>query len=280
MRLARKDGRDETMRRNPKRALLVGFAAAFAWTLSLRIHPMTIPPSAAPGAAPALAGSALSSGKGSRAVVPSHPVGATKGSSAAAPSTSAPTSAPRSPTSPSPQGPLQFHVVANSNRPSDQAAKLAVRSRTLATLAPSLESAVSEDQALRRAERLAPLLQTEADAILQELGRSYDARVVVGKAWVPDKTWGSVQLPAGVYPTLTILLGRAQGQNWWCVVFPPLCLVNPTAAVIQNVPPTGPEELGQAAMQGKARGHVVKLEPKAAKPARSFLGELLTLLFG
>lgn len=235
------------MRRTPKRALLVGFAAVFAWTLSLRLHPLLAQP--APGA-PAIA----------------HTV---------APSPGRIASTTRAPS----QGPVQFHVVANSNAPDDQAAKLAVRSRTLATLAPALESASSEAQALRRARRLEPLLTTEADTMLRELGRPYDARVVVGRAWVPEKTWGAVRLPQGTYPTVTILLGQAKGQNWWCVVFPPLCLVNPTAAVMQNVPSTGPEFLGRTFPPAAGSRHVSARRPDRG-PLQSFLGELVSLFFG
>ncbi len=243
------------MRRTPKRALLVGFAAAFAWTLSLRIHPLTVAPPTGERATPALAKTVRPTSPGSGILRPAGSL--------------------------APQA-LQFHVVANSNRPVDQAVKLAVRTRLLETLAPALEEATGEGDALRRAERMAPALQRETDQVLRELGQSYQARVVVGKAWVPNKTWGSVKLPAGIYPTLTVLLGQAQGQNWWCVVFPPLCLVNPAAAVMQNVPPTGPERLLGGALHhthaGREPAHGVHVHPGSG--IASFFGSLMNLLFG
>lgn len=239
------------MRRTPKRALLVGFAAVFAWTLSLRLHPLlTQPAPGTPTIAHTLAATARD-GRSERTVAT--------------------------------ESPLQFHVVANSNLPADQAAKLAVRSRALATLAPALESSSSQAEALGRARRLGPAITTEADAILRELGRPYDARVVVGRAWVPDKTWGDVRLPAGTYPTVTILLGQAKGQNWWCVVFPPLCLVNPTASVMQNVPPTGPEYLGRTAPPGdasRAAAGAGAVTRHRRSPLQAFVGEIVNLLFG
>jgi stage II sporulation protein R len=89
-----------------------------------------------------------------------------------------------------------------------------------------------------------------ADATLARLGLPYRAQVKVGWQPMPPKVWGSVALPAGTYPTVTVLLGRAQGQNWWCVVFPPLCLLDPAYAVSQSVPPSAPLA-GPVRLQGR-----------------------------
>lgn len=247
------------MRRTPKRTLVVGLAAAFAWTLSLRSHPLGAwPPPMRTRAAWATTGAPL------RLVARAGQVG----------QASLPRSGPAA-------LPLQFHVVADSDAPADQAAKLAVRSRLLATLASTLAGSPDEAAAMARARELAPVLTRQADMVLAALGRPYRARVVVGMRSEPAKVWGQVHLPAGTYPSLTVVLGAGRGQNWWCVVFPPLCLVNPAFAVDQNVPPSGPLFQGiPSRVRGHLRAGTGSSRPSSDQGVGGFFRAVVSFLFG
>ncbi len=107
---------------------------------------------------------------------------------------------------------IRLHVVANSDSPEDQAEKLLLRDRALALLAPLLRGCADRDEALETI-----LSHREA---LEALG---DATVQVGTEYYPTRRYGSFSLPAGEYLSLRIVMGEGRGQNWWCVVFPPLC---------------------------------------------------------
>jgi stage II sporulation protein R len=138
---------------------------------------------------------------------------------------------------------IRFHVVANSDSPRDQAAKLLVRDRLMEVLAPALADVTVPAKARSWIREHRKLLVAQADAALREAGLAYGARVDLGWASFPAKTMGDLTLPGGVYPALTVVLGAGRGQNWWCVVFPPLCLADREAAASWNEPPSGPEAL-------------------------------------
>ena len=131
---------------------------------------------------------------------------------------------------------IRFHVVANSDAPEDQAVKLAVRDALLAELQPLLRRAASRGQAWRFLEEDRAGLRRTADTVLASYRAGYRAAVVLGTARFPAKAYGGLLLPAGRYPSLRVVLGRGRGHNWWCVLFPPLCLVNASSAVGHSEP--------------------------------------------
>jgi stage II sporulation protein R len=131
---------------------------------------------------------------------------------------------------------IRFHVVANSDAPRDQAVKLAVRDALLAQLQPLLRRAASRGQAWHLLEEDRAGLRRTADTVLTSYRVGYRAGVVLGTARFPAKAYGGLLLPAGRYPSLRVVLGRGRGHNWWCVLFPPLCLVNASSAVGHSEP--------------------------------------------
>ncbi len=131
---------------------------------------------------------------------------------------------------------IRFHVVANSDAPADQAVKLAVRDALLAELQPLLRRAASRGQAWRLLEEDRAGLRRTADTVLASYRAGYRAAVFLGTARFPAKAYGGLLLPAGRYPSLRVVLGRGRGHNWWCVLFPPLCLVNASSAVGHSEP--------------------------------------------
>ncbi len=107
---------------------------------------------------------------------------------------------------------IRLHVVANSDSPADQAEKLQMRDRVLALLSPMLAGCGSREDAI-------DIILSHISE-LEDLG---DVSVALGTEYYPTRVYGSFSLPAGEYTSLRVTLGAGQGQNWWCVVFPPLC---------------------------------------------------------
>ena len=107
---------------------------------------------------------------------------------------------------------MRLHVVANSDSPEDQAEKLQLRDRALALLAPLLADCGSREEAV-------DIILSHCDE-LEALG---DVSVRVEREYFPTRRYAAFSLPAGEYTALRLTLGDGAGQNWWCVVFPPLC---------------------------------------------------------
>ncbi len=122
---------------------------------------------------------------------------------------------------------MRLHVRANSNSEEDQAVKLLVRDAIIEQLG-DMDGARTYEQAQAYIEaHLDNLIQT-ANQVLQQAGKPYTASATIGTAQFPQKVYGGVVFPAGTYNALRMNLGTGEGENWWCVLFPPLCLVEPT----------------------------------------------------
>lgn len=125
---------------------------------------------------------------------------------------------------------LRLHIVANSTSGRDLAAKIAVRDALVAYLGPRLGGARTGAQAAAVVAPLQGALQEVADQTLQGYGLRYGARVRVGWAQIVARGSPAGRLAAGRYPTVLVLLGSARGQNWWCLLFPQLCVSGRAAA--------------------------------------------------
>jgi len=121
---------------------------------------------------------------------------------------------------------LRLHVIASSNSALDQRAKLYVRDKLLEAGADLFDGSV--DAASAEAEITPRVAELEACArnALIELGLNYPVHVTVGEAYFNTRTYeqAGITLPAGRYRALRVVLGAGAGENWWCVMFPPLCL--------------------------------------------------------
>ena len=118
---------------------------------------------------------------------------------------------------------VRLHVLANSDSEADQALKLTVRDTVLAETEELLEGIESRDAAADVLRAQMPFLQRAAERTLAEQGSAYPVEVRLETAQFPTKEYDGFALPAGEYLALRVLIGEAAGQNWWCVVFPPLC---------------------------------------------------------
>ena len=124
---------------------------------------------------------------------------------------------------------LRFHVLANSNSESDQELKLKVRDHVLEVWKTLGKSADSADDAQNIAIKELTLLREAALDIVNEEGYDYDVTVSCGVYPFPEKSYGNVTLPEGNYNAIRVVIGEGKGDNWWCVMYPPLCFVEETA---------------------------------------------------
>lgn len=132
------------------------------------------------------------------------------------------------------QSVLRLHVLANSDNAADQLLKLRVRDRLLADGAPLLAGAQNRDQAADLAKQQTAALQALAADELARAGSRLGVTCRVERAYFPTRVYGTVTLPAGEYTALRVVIGSGRGQNWWCVMFPPLCL--PAACPPEDAP--------------------------------------------
>lgn len=120
---------------------------------------------------------------------------------------------------------LRMHVVANSDSEEDQCLKLKVRD---AVLEAGKEYFDNSESAAQAEEKLIPVkdeLENVAKKVVEDNGFDYDVKVNIGNAYFPTKTYdGDVTLPAGEYEAVNVIIGTGNGHNWWCVMFPPMCL--------------------------------------------------------
>ena len=127
---------------------------------------------------------------------------------------------------------LRIHIRADSNAQDDQAVKYAVRDKVVEYLTPLVAFYTDKITALQGvAAHLTQIAQT-AEGVLREKGFAYGARAELKRETFPSRVYGEEILPAGEYDALVLYLGSGQGDNWWCVVYPPLCFASPNG---QNV---------------------------------------------
>lgn len=125
---------------------------------------------------------------------------------------------------------IRLHVVAASDSEKDQRIKLAVRDRIIEKISAYTEGIRDTDAAYGKIEELLPAICKAANEVLEEKGRQDRATVTIGEELYPERVYEDFTLPAGKYISLKITIGEGGGQNWWCILFPPLC----TAASVKS----------------------------------------------
>ena len=119
---------------------------------------------------------------------------------------------------------IRLHVLAESDSAEDQANKLAVRDAILPVAAQELDGCESRDSASARLAELIPTLEQVAERTLCQRGTDAVVTVTLGQEEYPTRAYEGFCFPAGEYLSLRVMIGEAKGQNWWCVLFPSLCL--------------------------------------------------------
>ena len=115
---------------------------------------------------------------------------------------------------------VRLHVIAASDEKGEQELKLRVRDNVLEYLTPVLDGADSPEDAQRIINEELPNIKAAAE----ECAEGRRVRVTLGAEYYPTREYESFSLPAGQYQSLRVILGEGEGHNWWCVVFPPLCV--------------------------------------------------------
>ena len=125
---------------------------------------------------------------------------------------------------------LRLHILANSDTLDDQLLKLQVRDAVLAALPPAVTEAATPDEAAADLQYALPALQQAADTALHRAHSPQTARLRLEQWDFAARDYGSFTLPGGAYTALRIELGEARGRNWFCVLYPALCVSGSTAA--------------------------------------------------
>ena len=125
---------------------------------------------------------------------------------------------------------VRLHVLANSDSEEDQTLKLKVRDALLEKTAPLLSSCSSREEACAALEAHMDELKQIAEEVIRAEGYDYPVTILLGEEEYPEKNYDSICFPSGKYTSLRVCIGNAEGQNWWCCLFPPLCLGNSTVS--------------------------------------------------
>lgn len=156
---------------------------------------------------------------------------------------------------------LRMHVIANSDSAEDQAVKLKVRDAVLEAGEDLFDGTLTAEGAEQVLDSDIERLQNAAQNVLTENGFDYGVRVEIGKDYFNTRTYdGEVTLPAGEYEAVRVILGEGKGQNWWCVMFPPMCLPAAEADTeISDVLTQNEEDVVKSNPKYEARFKIVEL---------------------
>ena len=129
---------------------------------------------------------------------------------------------------------FRLHVIANSDSKEDQNLKYKVRDAVLKYMNNLASDCTSKEDVIKLAYKYQDEFKAIAKKVIQENGYNYNVNIRIGNFEFPTKTYGDISLPAGFYDALRIEIGEAKGQNWWCVMFPPLCFIDVTSGVVPD----------------------------------------------
>lgn len=138
---------------------------------------------------------------------------------------------------------VRFHVIANSDAEVDQQVKLKVKDDVLEYMVPKLEVSTSKDETIKIIDENSEEIQHIAQETLHTYNMDNEVSVELETTFFPTKYYKNFSLPAGDYLALRVIIGNGQGKNWWCVLFPPLCLVDVKTEVSKEEYRNIPEEV-------------------------------------
>lgn len=129
---------------------------------------------------------------------------------------------------------FRLHVIANSDSKEDQNLKYKVRDHLLEYMNSICENCQSKEEAILIVEQHKDAFEQIANDTVKEEGYSYTININIGNFEFPTKRYGDISLPTGYYDALRVEIGEAKGQNWWCVMFPPLCFVDISSGIVPD----------------------------------------------
>lgn len=158
---------------------------------------------------------------------------------------------------------FRLHVVANSDKEEDQELKLDVKKTVVDYLSRRLGSGADLEETREYVLENLPEIERAALKTIEEQGKDYPISAVVEKTYFPDKTYGDCTFPAGEYEALNIRIGKGEGKNWWCVLYPSLCFIDDTWGIVSR---EKKEELREALTEEEFRA--VLEDPEEKKKVR------------
>ncbi len=126
---------------------------------------------------------------------------------------------------------LRLHIRANSNSEDDQQLKLKVRDAILNEFKYELSNSESKKDLIKIINKNEEKIIKVAKNVIAMNGYNYDVNLKIDETYIETRKYGEVYLPAGIYDALIIEIGSGEGDNWWCVLYPPLCYVEPTGSI-------------------------------------------------
>lgn len=129
---------------------------------------------------------------------------------------------------------LRLHIIANSDSSTDQELKLKVRDNIIEYINTLTSSYSDKKDVISMVNNHLDSFKEIALNTIKENGYNYDVNIEIGNFHFPTKSYGDISFPAGNYDALKIEIGDAIGQNWWCVLFPPLCFVHSSTGVVPD----------------------------------------------
>jgi len=129
---------------------------------------------------------------------------------------------------------FRLHVIANSDSQEDQNLKYIVRDKLIEYMNSISSDTKNKEEAILIAKEHTNDFYNIAKQTIKENGYDYDVNVEIGNFTFPTKTYGDISSPAGSYDALRVKIGESKGQNWWCVMFPPLCFVNVSSGILPD----------------------------------------------
>lgn len=127
---------------------------------------------------------------------------------------------------------FRLHVIANSDSTEDQNLKYIVRDELIKYMNEISQNCTTKQEIINLAQKNISNFESIAKKTIQQNGYDYNVSVEIGNFDFPTKSYGDITLPAGNYDSLRVKIGKAEGQNWWCVMFPPLCFVDVTSGIV------------------------------------------------
>lgn len=127
---------------------------------------------------------------------------------------------------------FRLHVIANSDSNEDQTLKYIVRDNLLNYMNTLTTDISSKEIAIKTVREHEKEFYNIAKKTILENGFNYDVKININYSYFPTKSYGDITLPAGYYDCLKVEIGEAKGQNWWCVMFPPLCFVDISTGIV------------------------------------------------
>lgn len=129
---------------------------------------------------------------------------------------------------------FRLHILANSNLEEDQELKLKVRDKVIEYMNSLSYIDLSKEDAIKLTNENLDKIKEIAEKTITQNGYNYPVNIEIGNFYFPTKHYANVSLPAGYYDALRIKIGKAEGENWWCSLFPPLCFTDISSGVIDT----------------------------------------------